>query len=193
MTMKTWHPPPVTVLIFSGNDKARNENHGLIGDMPKLQKYSFVFQGSGYGVIQNTTTEVILKTFIAARDKALTIVGANNVNKLSIYGSDQTHSTFAKVCKSRHFSSKHKVDPDGTPWWILFIPFELMTVVETDVTPGLVSIYLCLNLETTLTTVVDLVEPLTLVMKGHEICIYVVVAYAGSDPRFWLVVMVVAE
>ncbi|KAL4362477.1 hypothetical protein GQ457_04G032330 [Hibiscus cannabinus] len=164
-----------SVQNFSGGDKTRNDSHGLIGDMLKLQK-SFVFQGSGGGVIQKTTTEAILMTLIAAKDKALTIISANDVNKLSVYGSDQTHSTFA----SRQFSSKHKFNPDDTRWGFSLSPFELRTVVKTDVTPDLVSVYLCLNLKTTLTTTTDLVEPLAIVAKGHEIWVHVDAAYVGS-------------
>ncbi|TYI41414.1 hypothetical protein ES332_A01G019300v1 [Gossypium tomentosum] len=69
-----------------------------LADMLKLPK-SFMFQGTGGGVIQNTTSEAILVTLIAARDKALDVDGSGNLNKLVVYASDQTHSTFAKACK----------------------------------------------------------------------------------------------
>ncbi|KAL4353219.1 hypothetical protein GQ457_06G009120 [Hibiscus cannabinus] len=57
-------------LSFSSNDRAQNGSHGLFGDMLKLLE-SFMFQGSGGRVIQNTTTEAILMMLIAARTKLL--------------------------------------------------------------------------------------------------------------------------
>ncbi|KAJ0054592.1 hypothetical protein Pint_02140 [Pistacia integerrima] len=69
-----------------------------LANMLKLPK-SFMFSGTGGGVIQNTTSESILVTLIAARDKALDVIGINNTCKLVVYCSDQTHSTFTKVCK----------------------------------------------------------------------------------------------
>ncbi|OMO94328.1 Pyridoxal phosphate-dependent decarboxylase [Corchorus capsularis] len=67
-----------------------------LANMLKLLK-SFMFQGTGGGVIQNTTSEAMLVSLIAARDKALDAVGFHNMHKLVVYASDQTHSTFAKV------------------------------------------------------------------------------------------------
>ncbi|KAA8526445.1 hypothetical protein F0562_008352 [Nyssa sinensis] len=69
-----------------------------LANMLKLPK-SFMFSGTGGGVIQGTSSEAILCTLIAARDRALEIIGIKNVNKLVVYGSDQTHSTYAKACK----------------------------------------------------------------------------------------------
>ncbi|KAL4311630.1 hypothetical protein GQ457_01G007020 [Hibiscus cannabinus] len=56
----------------------------------------------GATLSKNTTTEAILMTLIAVRDKSLTIDDANNVNKLFVYGSNQTHSTFVKVYDFDH-------------------------------------------------------------------------------------------
>lgn len=60
---------------------------------------TFMFSGTGGGVIQNTTSESILVTLIAARDKAMQLLGPDCVKRLVVYGTDQTHSTFTKASK----------------------------------------------------------------------------------------------
>ncbi|KAH9770948.1 Tyrosine decarboxylase 2 [Citrus sinensis] len=62
-----------------------------LGQMIKLPK-SFLFSGNGGGVIQGTTCEAILCTLTAARDRVLNKIGRENISKLVVYGSDQTHS-----------------------------------------------------------------------------------------------------
>ncbi|KAE8703091.1 hypothetical protein F3Y22_tig00110474pilonHSYRG00092 [Hibiscus syriacus] len=132
---------------------------------------SFTFKGSEGGVIQNTTSEAILVTLIAARDKALTVVGAADVNKLAVYASDQTHSTFTKVCKIAGISSRNiRSIPTTLTGGFSLSPFELRKAVEADLAAGLVPVYLCLNLGTTSTTAVDPIEPLTRVAKEHGMC-----------------------
>ncbi|GMJ05538.1 aromatic aldehyde synthase [Hibiscus trionum] len=151
-----------------------------LAGMLKLPE-SFTFQGSGGGVIQNTTSEAILVTLIAARDKALTVVGADNVNKLVVYASDQTHSMFAKVCKIAGISVRNiRSIPTTLAGGFSLSPFELRTAVEADVAAGLVPVYLCLNLGTTSTTAVDPIEPLARVAKEHGMWVHVDAAYAGS-------------
>ncbi|KAI3870581.1 hypothetical protein MKX03_022774 [Papaver bracteatum] len=64
-----------------------------IGQMLTLPK-SFLFSSNGSsgggGVLQGTC-EVILCTLTASRDKMLNKIGRENINKLVVYASDQTH------------------------------------------------------------------------------------------------------
>ncbi|KAF5753527.1 putative pyridoxal phosphate-dependent decarboxylase, pyridoxal phosphate-dependent transferase [Helianthus annuus] len=69
-----------------------------LGVMLKLPK-SFMFSGSGGGVVHSTTSEAILSTIVVARDRVLNEIGIENIGKLVVYGSDQTHSTYKKACK----------------------------------------------------------------------------------------------
>ncbi|KAJ0666097.1 putative pyridoxal phosphate-dependent decarboxylase, pyridoxal phosphate-dependent transferase [Helianthus annuus] len=69
-----------------------------LGVMLKLPK-SFIFSGSGGGVVHSTTSEAILSTIVVARDRVLNEIGIENIGKLVVYGSDQTHSTYKKACK----------------------------------------------------------------------------------------------
>ncbi|KAF8412054.1 hypothetical protein HHK36_000007 [Tetracentron sinense] len=67
--------------------------------MFKLPK-SFMFSGTSGGVMQGTTSKVILCMLIAARDRALeSLRGQENIGKIVVYGTDETHSTYTKACK----------------------------------------------------------------------------------------------
>lgn len=55
--------------------------------------------GQGGGVIQGTSSEAILVTLLAARDKVLRRIGKNSLGKLVVYASDQTHSSLQKACQ----------------------------------------------------------------------------------------------
>ncbi|KAJ6757457.1 hypothetical protein OIU74_026670 [Salix koriyanagi] len=55
--------------------------------------------GNGGGVLHGSTCEAIVCTLVAARDKTLRNFGAENIAKLVVYASDQTHSTLLKGVK----------------------------------------------------------------------------------------------
>ncbi|KAE7997274.1 hypothetical protein FH972_001921 [Carpinus fangiana] len=64
-----------------------------LASMLKLPK-SFMFFGTSGGVIQNTSSEAILVTLVAARDHVLRAKGTDDaIQKLVVYCSDQIHST----------------------------------------------------------------------------------------------------
>ncbi|KAE8679972.1 Tyrosine/DOPA decarboxylase 3 [Hibiscus syriacus] len=151
-----------------------------LADMLKLPE-SFMFQGTGGGIIHNTTSEAVIVTLIAARDKALDLIGSDDVNKLVVYASDQTHSTFAKACKIVGIPPTNiRLIPTTLAGGFSLSPSELRMAVETDVASGLVPVYLCLNLGTTSTTAIDPIEPLACVAKEHGMWVHVDAAYAGS-------------
>ncbi|KAH1120438.1 hypothetical protein J1N35_003598 [Gossypium stocksii] len=151
-----------------------------LAGMLKLPK-SFMFQGTGGGVIQNTTSESILVTLIAARDKALDVDGSGNLNKLVVYASDQTHSTFAKACKMVGISPRNiRLISTTIDTGFSLSPVQLKATVEADVADGLVPLYLCVTLGTTSTTAVDPIELLAGVAKEYGMWVHVDAAYAGS-------------
>eukprot|EP01018_Ginkgo_biloba_P016399 Gb_28002 [translate_table: standard] len=57
--------------------------------------------GKGGGVIQGTASEAVVVSMVAAREKTLKKLGANALEKLVVYASDQTHSSIEKACKVR--------------------------------------------------------------------------------------------
>ncbi|KAJ6925747.1 tyrosine/DOPA decarboxylase 2-like [Populus alba x Populus x berolinensis] len=77
-----------------------------LGEMLTLPK-CFLFAGNGGGVIQWTTCEAILCTLVAARDRMLTQIGKDNIGKLVVYGSNQTHSALQKAA---HVAGIHKTN-----------------------------------------------------------------------------------
>ncbi|XP_059664118.1 tryptophan decarboxylase TDC1-like [Cornus florida] len=151
-----------------------------LANMLKLPK-SFMFSGSGGGVIQGTTSESILCTLVTARDRALEIIGVNSVDKLVVYGSDQTHSTFSKACKVVGIFPRNirSVPTKGDTRFSL-CPVDLRRVIEADVASGLVPLYLCATVGTTSTTAVDPLEGLADVASKYGVWLHVDAAYAGS-------------
>ncbi|KAK9089514.1 hypothetical protein Scep_028596 [Stephania cephalantha] len=148
--------------------------------MLRLPK-TFMFCGSGGGVLHGTTSEAMLCTLVAARDRALAVDPNRDVNKLVVYGSDQTHSTYAKACKiagippenirtiCTTLGSEFGLEPR--------LVFEAM---EADVAGGLKPIYLCATVGTTSSTAVDPVDGLADVAKRFGVWFHVDAAYAGS-------------
>ncbi|KAM6572773.1 hypothetical protein CsatA_016853 [Cannabis sativa] len=145
---------------------------------------SFFFSenGNGGGVIQNTTSESILVTLIAARDQTLDrIGGADHMRKLVVYSSDQTHSMFSKASKLAGISPSNirtiQTNLDGG---FSLCPEKLRQVVEDDVAKGLVPLYLCATVGTTSTTAVDPLELLADVARDYSMWFHVDAAYGGS-------------
>ncbi|CAI9090370.1 OLC1v1025133C1 [Oldenlandia corymbosa var. corymbosa] len=146
----------------------------------KLPK-SFMFSGSGGGVIQGTTSEALLVALIAARDRALTALGSHNIKKLVVYGSDQTHSTYTKVCKvAGIFPSNIRVIPTTSDDDFAMSPTLLRKVMEADVASGLVPLFICATVGTTSTTAVDPIGQLADVAEGTGAWLHVDAAYGGS-------------
>ncbi|KAI3669615.1 hypothetical protein L6452_40906 [Arctium lappa] len=137
---------------------------------------SFMFSGSGGGVLQSTTSESILCTLVSARDRSVDEIG-----KLVVYGSDQTHSMFKKVCK---LAGIHPQNIRSLPTTIdddfSLSPRLLRKVIEADVAQGLVPLYLCVTMGTTSTTAIDPIKHLADVAIDYGIWVHVDAAYAGS-------------
>ncbi|XAR68053.1 Aromatic-L-amino-acid decarboxylase [Bertholletia excelsa] len=151
-----------------------------LANMLKLPK-SFMFSGTGGGVIQNTTSEAILCTLVAARDRALQIIGASNIGKLVVYGSDQTHSTYTKVCKlAGIFPCNIRSLPTSAETGFSLSPVVLRKVIEADVAAGLVPLYLCATVGTTSTTAIDPLPDLAELANEYKIWLHVDAAYGGS-------------
>ncbi|GAV83283.1 Pyridoxal_deC domain-containing protein [Cephalotus follicularis] len=151
-----------------------------LANLLKLPK-TFMFSGSGGGVIQNTTSESLLVTLIAARDHVLDRIGTDNMCKLVVYGSDQTHSTFTKACKIAGICPPNiRSIPATIDTGFSLSPALLRKVVGADVAAGLVPLYLCATVGTTSTTAVDPLTALADVANEYGIWVHVDAAYGGS-------------
>ncbi|GAB4825034.1 hypothetical protein Ancab_007907 [Ancistrocladus abbreviatus] len=137
--------------------------------------------GTGGGVMHGTTSEAILCTLIAARNRALETKGVENISKLVVYGSDQAHSTYTKACKIAGILP-HNIKSIATTvdTYFSLSPLTLYKVIQADVAAGLVPLYLCLTVGTTSTTAVDAVKQLADVAADYGIWIHVDAAYGGS-------------
>ncbi|XP_016465650.1 tryptophan decarboxylase TDC1-like [Nicotiana tabacum] len=151
-----------------------------LANMLKLPK-SFMFSGTGGGVLQGTTSEAILCTLIAARDQKLETLGVHNIGKLVVYGSDQTHSTYTKACKlAGIFPCNIRAIPTSVESNFSLSPVVLRRVIEADVAAGLVPLFLCATVGTTSTTAVDPISQLAEVANEYKIWLHVDAAYGGS-------------
>nr|XP_043613430.1 tryptophan decarboxylase TDC2-like [Erigeron canadensis] len=142
---------------------------------------TFKFSGTGGGVIQSTTSESILCTLVAARDRVLNKIGVEHIGKLVVYASDQTHSTYTKVAKlAGIYPQNIRSIPTSLCDEFSLSPKALRKVVEADVAKGLVPLYLCVTMGTTSTTAVDPIRDLADVAKHYGIWVHVDAAYGGS-------------
>ncbi|KAE8698870.1 Tyrosine/DOPA decarboxylase 3 [Hibiscus syriacus] len=150
---------------------------GQMLDLPR----EFLFSGNGGGVLQGTTCEAILCTVTAARDRMFLKVGRENIGKLVVYASDQTHSALAKAAKIAGIDPKNfRAIRTRRSAAFGLSPESLRHAISTDVKAGLIPLYLCATIGTTSTTAVDPLIPLCDVAKEYGMWVHVDAAYAGS-------------
>ncbi|PPR90641.1 hypothetical protein GOBAR_AA30046 [Gossypium barbadense] len=135
-----------------------------MGKMLKLPS-SFLFSGTGGGVLHGSTCEAVVCVMAAARDKALKELGGwENITKLVVYASDQTHFTFQKAAKLG-FRCHLKT----------FASF-----IEDDIKSGLVPLFLCATIGTTPSGAVDPIAELGKVAMEFKLWLHIDAANAGS-------------
>ncbi|KAB5529531.1 hypothetical protein DKX38_019612 [Salix brachista] len=151
-----------------------------MGKMLKLPS-TFLFSGNGGGVLHGSTCEAIVCTLVAARDKILRNIGAENIAKLVVYASDQTHSTLLKGvklvgipssnfrCLSTSFSSEFSLSPQS-----------LEHAIENDIKAGYVPLFICATVGTTACGAVDPVMDLGKIARKYNLWFHIDAAYAGS-------------
>ncbi|WOG89653.1 hypothetical protein DCAR_0208891 [Daucus carota subsp. sativus] len=151
-----------------------------LGKLLQLPK-SFLFSGGGGGVLQGTTCEAMLCTLVAARDRTLRQHGRENIGRLVVYCSDQTHCALQKAAKIAGISPKN-IRSIGTSSSTNFqlCPTLLDKTILSDVKNGLIPFYLCVTIGTTSSTAVDPLAPLSEVGKKYALWVHVDAAYAGS-------------
>ena len=151
-----------------------------LGKMLELPE-SFLFSGNGGGVIQGTTGDAVLCTVIAARDQLLNRIGRENIVKLVVYGSDQTHCSLHKAAKIAgiHPNNVRSVKTTKSKAFALS-PDSLRSAIISDKEAGLIPLYLCATVGTTSSGAVDPVGPLCDVAEDYGIWVHIDAAYAGS-------------
>uniref|UniRef100_A0A224X4E8 Tryptophan decarboxylase n=1 Tax=Hypericum perforatum TaxID=65561 RepID=A0A224X4E8_HYPPE len=150
---------------------------GKILELPE----DFLSTGQGGGVIQGTASEAILVVLLAARDRVLRRVGKNALEKLVVYGSDQTHSSLLKACQigGIHPENCRLLKTDSSTDYALSQE-SLSAAISEDVSRGLIPFFLCANVGTTSSTAVDPLPALGKIAKAQDLWFHVDAAYAGS-------------
>ncbi|MED6108416.1 hypothetical protein PIB30_023635 [Stylosanthes scabra] len=153
-----------------------------LGEALKLPQ-QFLYKGSnnnnGGGVLLGTTCEAVLCTLVAARDKKLSQIGRDNIGKLVVYGSDQTHSSFGKAAQIAGIQNVRAIKTKRSNSFTLTAD-SLLSTIRSDVKNGLIPIYLCATVGTTATASIDPIMELCDVAKEYGIWVHVDAAYAGS-------------
>lgn len=153
---------------------------GKLLNLPKSFIFSSNIKGGG-GVLLGTTCEAILCTLVAARDKKLSQIGKDDIGKLVVYCSDQTHSALQKASQIVGINSENfrVIKTKGSNLFALS-PDSLLSTILLDVENGLVPCFLCATIGTTSTNAVDPIKLLCNVTKEYDIWVHVDAAYAGS-------------
>ncbi|KAJ8631403.1 hypothetical protein MRB53_024726 [Persea americana] len=151
-----------------------------LGKMLKLPN-SFLFSGNGGGVLQGTTCEAILCTLTAARDRKLNGIGRENIGRLVVYGSDQTHCALQKAAQIAGINpSNFRAVATSKKTNFGLSPESLTAAIVKDLESGLVPLFLCPTVGTTSSTAVDPIGPLCDVAKEYGLWVHIDAAYAGS-------------
>ncbi|KAE8766380.1 aromatic-L-amino-acid decarboxylase-like [Hordeum vulgare] len=141
-------------------------------------------RGTGGGVILGTTSEAMLVTLVAARDAALRRIGSNGVShmtRLTVYATDQTHSTFFKTCHLAGFDPANlRSITTGPETDYGLDPAKLLEIMQVDVDAGLVPTYICATVGTTSSNAVDPVSVVAGIAAMFNAWVHVDAAYAGS-------------
>ncbi|KAF3786709.1 Tyrosine/DOPA decarboxylase 1 [Nymphaea thermarum] len=135
----------------------------------------------GGGVLHGSTCEAIVCTLVAARDKVLSKVGFDNITKLVVYGSDQTHSSLEKGARIVGISPQNfRSLPTSAATGYCLLPLAVQAAMADDIAKGLIPFYVCATIGTTGVGAVDPLEDLGLVAKRYGAWLHVDAAYAGS-------------
>ncbi|KAH1032992.1 hypothetical protein J1N35_045166 [Gossypium stocksii] len=152
-----------------------------MGKMLKLPS-SFLFSGTGGGVLHGSTCEAAVCVLAAARDKALKELGGwENITKLVVYASDQTHFTFQKAAKLVGIPpSNFRLIETSFSTGFSLSPENLRFAIEDDIKSGLVPLFLCATIGTTPSGAVDPIAELGKVAMEFKLWLHIDAAYAGS-------------
>ncbi|KAK6932130.1 Pyridoxal phosphate-dependent decarboxylase [Dillenia turbinata] len=163
---------------------AATELEGMVMDwLGKLLNLPrcFLFAGGGGGVLHGTTCEAILCTLVASRDRMLSKIGRDKMDKLVVYGSDQTHCALLKATKIAGLDLKNFRTIKTSKLSNFGLSIEsFRSTIAADLEAGHIPLFLCATVGTTVCTAVDPVGPLCRVAKEFAIWVHVDAAYAGS-------------
>ncbi|XP_020170622.1 tyrosine decarboxylase 1-like [Aegilops tauschii subsp. strangulata] len=143
----------------------------------------FLFSGGGGGVLQGSTCEAVVCTLVAARDRALIMLGGHEgILRLVVYASDQSHSTFQKGARIVGIPpANFRVIQTSAASSYGLTADSVRRAVDADVASGLVPLYLCATVGTTGLGAVDPLRELGEVARRYDMWLHVDAAHAGSS------------
>ncbi|KAL4341207.1 hypothetical protein GQ457_08G005570 [Hibiscus cannabinus] len=143
---------------------------------------SFLFAGTGGGVLHGSTCEAAVCVLAATRDKALEELGGwEHMTKLVVYASDQTHFTFQKAAKLVGIPpSNFRLIETSFSTGFSMSPEIVRSAIEDDIKSGFVPLLLCATIGTTPTGAVDPIRELGKVAMEFKVWLHIDAAYAGS-------------
>uniref|UniRef100_A0A1J3JBL7 Putative tyrosine decarboxylase 2 n=2 Tax=Noccaea caerulescens TaxID=107243 RepID=A0A1J3JBL7_NOCCA len=141
----------------------------------------FLSTGNGGGVIQGTGCEAVLVVVLAARDRILKKVGKTSLPRLTVYATDQTHSSFRKACliAGVHEENIRLLKTDSSTNYGM-PPESLEEAISSDLAKGFIPFFILATVGTTSSAAVDPLVPLGKTAKSYGIWMHVDAAYAGS-------------
>ncbi|KAM2911923.1 hypothetical protein FF1_004629 [Malus domestica] len=118
---------------------------------------------------------------VAVRDQKLRKLGRENIGKLVVYGSNQTHSALQKASQivGIHPENFRTIETTRSISFALS-PESLKVTIHSDKEAGLVPLFLCATMGTTAIATVDPLGPLCSVAGDYGMWVHVDAAYAGS-------------
>ncbi|KAJ3693673.1 hypothetical protein LUZ60_009153 [Juncus effusus] len=137
--------------------------------------------GSGYGIILPTTSESMLVTLVSARDMALSRASIHDISRLVTYASDQTHSTFTRVCRIAGFHPTNIRSIKTRPEFEFSLePSVLLEAMQDDLAKNLIPTYICATVGSTSSNACDPVDAIADVANMYGVWVHIDAAYAGS-------------
>ncbi|ERN11238.1 hypothetical protein AMTR_s00024p00230050 [Amborella trichopoda] len=135
---------------------------------------SFLFSGTGGGVIHGSASEAMLCALVTARNMALEELKPPNMKKLVVHSSDQTHAAFGKAAMIAGISPKNlRVIPTSVASDFALSPVPFEAALVADMAAGLTPFFLCATVGTTSSGAVDPLEGLGLVPNKYNACVHV--------------------
>lgn len=151
-----------------------------MGKLLKLPE-AFLFSAGGGGVLHGSSCEAIVCTLAAARDRALNVHGEEKITKLVVYASDQTHFTFQKAAKLVGIPPRnYRVLATSSRTDFALSPDVLKAAVETDISQGLIPLYVCATVGTTASCSVDPIHGLGQIARAVGAWLHIDAAFAGN-------------
>ena len=148
---------------------------------------SFLSDGPGGGVIQDSASSASLCALVAARERA---GGNDRLDRLVAYMSSETHSSLEKGARVAGLRAEHLrvVPTDGEQRMDVE---ELAALVAADRAAGLIPFFVCATAGSTSTTAFDPTEAICDVAEANDLWVHLDAAYAGSAavcPEFrWVI------